>query len=93
MSSAKWFPSRPLQMPPRNSGGGLLTPAEAADFLHISVETVKWWRKSTERRGPSYVRIWSRIVRYRLADLNAFIRKRLVRARGRNHEEQNGKTS
>jgi predicted DNA-binding transcriptional regulator AlpA len=61
----------------------LLTPAEAARFLRLSTETLKYWRKSAQRRGPPFVKIERRPVRYRLAALEAYIKRRTVRGRKR----------
>lgn len=58
--------------------GELLTEWEVAEYLHLSVQTVRDWRKSRQRRGPSYVKIERRPVRYRLADLKAYLKARTV---------------
>ena len=50
---------------------GLLTPREAAEFLGIPEGTLAQWR--SQRRGPPYVKLESRLVRYRLSDLEAYI--------------------
>lgn len=51
----------------------LLTALQAADLLGLSVETLDHWRM-TSGRGPAFVKM-GRAVRYRRADLLAFIRR------------------
>jgi excisionase family DNA binding protein len=52
----------------------LLTPAQAADFLGVSTNTLACWR-STRRYPLAYVRVGSR-VRYRESDIERFLRTR-----------------
>jgi len=51
----------------------LLTPAEAAAILGISKFTLDGWRLSKERESPPHVKLSERTIRYRLADLIAWI--------------------
>jgi excisionase family DNA binding protein len=51
----------------------LLTALQAADLLGLSVETLDHWRM-IPCRGPAFVKM-GRAVRYRRADLLAFIRR------------------
>lgn len=44
---------------------------EIAARLHISVSTLRNWRVSG--RGPAFVKIGKRAVRYRWADVEAFL--------------------
>ena len=53
----------------------LLTPQEAADILGVDPETLNVWR-ATNRYPLPYVKA-GRLVRYRSADLEAFIEGRL----------------
>ncbi len=53
----------------------LLTPYEVAEMLGVSVETLNVWR-ATNRYPLPYVKA-GRLVRYRNADLQAFIESRL----------------
>lgn len=55
-------------------GNRLLTPAEVAEYLGVSVETLNVWR-CTKRYGLSYVKV-GRLVRYRLSDVEAFANAR-----------------
>ena len=48
-----------------------LTPEEAAYVLGRSVATLARWRVTGE--GPAFVRPKPRLVRYRLADIEAFL--------------------
>lgn len=53
----------------------LLTPAQAARILNVPVSTLSRWRN--ERRELPYVKV-GRVVRYRRADLNIWVRKQTV---------------
>jgi excisionase family DNA binding protein len=53
----------------------LLTQREAAALLHLSERTLERFRVSGT--GPRFVRL-GRSVRYRLADIEAFIATRIV---------------
>lgn len=54
----------------------LLTPGELAELLGVSEETLAQWR--SQRRGPPYVKVEGRLVRYRLPDVEAYLESRLV---------------
>jgi excisionase family DNA binding protein len=54
----------------------LLTPKEAAEFLGIPEGTLAQWR--SQRRGPMFVKLEGRLVRYRSADLEAHVSFRIV---------------
>ncbi len=54
----------------------LLTPQEAAAFLGIPSSTLAHWR--SERRGPPYVKLEGRLVRYRLSDLEEYLARHFV---------------
>jgi len=56
----------------------LLTPLEAASYLGISLSALNHWR--SERRGPPYIKLEDRLVRYRLADLEKYIGKQSIEA-------------
>ena len=49
----------------------LLTETEAADLLRVAVQTLRNWR--WRGQGPRALKIGLRMVRYRRADLEAFI--------------------
>jgi len=68
-------PAQPRQIPTNS----LLDPREAADYLRIKVQTLANWRMNG--RGPEYVRI-GRLVRYRVAQLEAWIAGAEGMARG-----------
>ena len=55
---------------------GLLTPKEASEFLGIPDGTLAQWR--SQRRGPQYIKLEGRLVRYRLSDLDAYLSGHLV---------------
>jgi excisionase family DNA binding protein len=52
----------------------LLTPKEAADLLRVTVGTLSVWR-CTSRYPLKFVKV-GRVVRYREADIIAFLEKR-----------------
>jgi len=54
----------------------LLTPKEAAEFLRVPEGTLAQWR--SQRRGPPYLKLERRLVRYRLANLQAWLARRTV---------------
>jgi len=54
----------------------LLSPLDTAKFLGVSVETLAQWR--SQRRGPPYVKVENRLVRYRLCDLEEYVSGSLV---------------
>ncbi len=56
-------------------GDRLLKPAEAAEYLQCTENTLRCW---VSRRRVPHVKI-GRSVRFRLADLEAFVEKNLVK--------------
>jgi excisionase family DNA binding protein len=54
----------------------LLTPREAAEFLGLPESTLAQWR--SQRRGPPYIKLELRLVRYRRSDLEAYLGQHLV---------------
>jgi predicted DNA-binding transcriptional regulator AlpA len=76
-------PSETLRLLELFGGGVLLSEAEAAEVLQLSAATLRDWRGISERRGPPWVKIERRPVRYRLVDLKAYLKKRTVRTGGR----------
>jgi excisionase family DNA binding protein len=56
---------------PGEDSKSLLTPAEAANYLGVSLSALNHWR--SERRGPVYVKLEGRLIRYRLADLEKYV--------------------
>lgn len=59
-----------------NERRALLTCREAAEFLGVPEGTLAQWR--SQRRGPSFVKLEGRLVRYRLADLESYLSGRVV---------------
>ena len=57
-------------------GAGLFMVAGAADFLKLAPKTLAHMRGRGD--GPKYVRANARVVRYRLADLEAWLEARVV---------------
>jgi predicted DNA-binding transcriptional regulator AlpA len=54
----------------------LLSPKEAAEFLGIPSGTLAQWR--SQRRGPPYIKLEERLVRYRRSDLEGYLSGHLV---------------
>jgi hypothetical protein len=54
-----------------SEGRRLLDQKAAAEFLGLSPATLAWWR--VVGRGPTFIRISSRDVRYRARDLQDFV--------------------
>jgi excisionase family DNA binding protein len=52
-----------------------LTPLKAAKYLGISEASLRLWR--SEGKGPRHFRAGEKLVRYRRADLDAWIEERL----------------
>jgi excisionase family DNA binding protein len=52
-----------------------LTPLKAAKYLGISEAVLRLWR--SEGKGPRHFRAGEKLVRYRRADLDAWIEARL----------------
>jgi excisionase family DNA binding protein len=59
------------------SAGNLLSPGDAAEYLGIPEGTLAQWR--SQRRGPPYLKLEGRLVRYRVADLEAYLSGRLIK--------------
>lgn len=53
--------------------GDLLTTEEASAALAVTPRTLANWR--AKREGPAFLKIGKRAVRYRRADLEAFMRR------------------
>jgi hypothetical protein len=49
----------------------LLTPAQVAESLGIPEGTLAQWR--SQRRGPAFIKLEGRLVRYRARDLENYI--------------------
>ena len=58
----------------------LLTPKEAAEFLGIPEGTLAQWR--SQRRGPPFIKLELRLVRYRVSELEAWLEGRTVETEG-----------
>jgi excisionase family DNA binding protein len=54
----------------------LLTPAKAAEFLGLPAGTLAQWR--SQKRGPPYIKLEGRLVRYRQSDLEKYLSQRAV---------------
>jgi hypothetical protein len=56
---------------------GMLSSAEAAAYLGVSIHTLRKWRRRSNPQGPRYFRRNS-LVRYRREDLDRFVNLRSV---------------
>jgi predicted DNA-binding transcriptional regulator AlpA len=54
----------------------LLTPKQAAEFLSVPEGTLAQWR--SQSRGPVFIKLEGRLVRYRARDLENYIAEHLV---------------
>lgn len=57
----------------------LLTPDDAASYLGVSRELLAKWRHYG--RGPAHIKLSSKVVRYRQADLELWLEALRVKAR------------
>lgn len=62
----------------RIAPSGLMKPEQAAEYLQITANTLQAWR-STNRKKLAFVKVGGQ-VRYRRADLDAFISANLCNA-------------
>lgn len=65
-----------LAMTSAQSTARLLTPKQAAEFLSVPQGTLAQWR--SQSRGPVFIKLEGRLVRYRVCDLEAYIAGRVV---------------
>lgn len=56
----------------------LLTASEAANHLQVSPKTLETWR--SRGGGPNFIQLRNRAIRYRIADLDAFIEQGVRRS-------------
>ena len=63
---------------PRQPLAPLLTEAEAARYLNLTNRALQAWRY--QGRGPRFVKISARAIRYRLEDLESWVEGRLRRS-------------
>ena len=54
---------------------GLLRPADAAEWLGVSVTQLEQWRGAG--KGPVFIKLSHKTIRYRAADLNAYVAARV----------------
>ncbi len=57
--------------------GALLTAEDVARVTGLSIETLAQWR--SQRRGIPFLKLSRNVVRYRQADLDAWLAERIVR--------------
>lgn len=62
-------PANPAPLQP----GDMLTPKEVATEYRLAERTLANWRSLSPRKGPRFVKVGERLVRYRRADIEAFI--------------------
>jgi hypothetical protein len=48
-----------------------MTPKQASEFLSVPEGTLAQWR--SQRRGPAFIKLEGRLVRYRSRDLEQYI--------------------
>ncbi len=55
----------------------VLTETRAARYVGVSPAVLRLWRSQTPAQGPRYFRAGSKLIRYRVHDLNEWIEQRL----------------
>ncbi len=63
----------------------LLTVQQVSELTGISVETLNQWR--SQEKGPPYLKIEGKLVRYRKADLIEYFNRCRVSASARRHRD------
>jgi hypothetical protein len=58
-----------------NGAGYLMDERQAAAYLLTTPRTLRLWRQT---RGVPHIRITSKVIRYRRADLDSWLARRLV---------------
>ena len=58
---------------------GLLDDISAAEFFNVKPRTLRLWRQT---QGLPHIRVTSRIIRYRMHDLQAWMDKRCFEVKG-----------
>jgi excisionase family DNA binding protein len=53
-----------------------LTEQEAAEYINMSVKTLRRWR--FDRRGPNYAKIAGKSIRYPISELQDWINRQMV---------------
>ena len=53
-----------------------LTEQEAAEYINMSVKTLRCWR--FDRRDPNYAKIAGKSIRYPLLELQEWIKRQMV---------------
>ena len=53
-----------------------LTEQEAAEYINMSVKTLRRWR--FDRRGPNYAKIAGKSIRYPISELQEWIKQQIV---------------
>jgi excisionase family DNA binding protein len=64
-----------MTSPATPAAAELLTDTQAAELLSVEPRTLRLWRHS---RGLPHLRITSKVIRYRRADLDAWLARHLV---------------
>jgi predicted site-specific integrase-resolvase len=62
---------KPAPAPAQHAASDLLLPAQVADRLGVSTKVLERWRGTGD--GPAFVRLTRKTLRYRAADVEAFI--------------------
>ncbi|MGH9350875.1 MAG: helix-turn-helix transcriptional regulator [Terriglobia bacterium] len=68
----------------KKNEGALLNTEQAAAFLGLSPDTLKFWRVNGHQNGPPFYKLHRRAVRYSMDDLKAWLRLRRVESEAEN---------
>jgi predicted DNA-binding transcriptional regulator AlpA len=61
-----------LEAPSQTDPGQLLTPRQVVALLAVDLRTLQYWRSCN--KGPAFLRLGAKMVRYRRADIDEFLR-------------------
>ena len=64
-----------------NGASDWMTPEQVAEYLGLTTEGVRQWRKLGT--GPAYARVSQRVVRYRRSDIDAWLDAHRVTPEGK----------
>jgi predicted DNA-binding transcriptional regulator AlpA len=77
-AKARLFRFGNVLLPAQDPGARLLTTEELAEFLRVDSSTIRRWRTSRPPIGPAYIPMSDRVVKYRVADVEAWLSARRV---------------
>jgi hypothetical protein len=67
---------------PRVRKAEMLTTREVAAYIALRPATLKFWRTRREKKGPPYYRLHRAAIRYRMKDLERWLREHRIETKG-----------